>query len=320
MSGALLGPTEERLTAEEEATLRQMQADEGVEAPTLSEEPPPESTPSQESTPRDGEEAIHDDGRPRMVEKRALDEARTRARELQQRLIETERRAAADQARVEERLRLLAEAAQHHVTPPKAAPPDFQTDPVGAIQHGFSDLQERLARLETGNRQVTQQQTEAQAVEELSRWGTAQEEEFAQRTPDYREATQYLLQMRERQARAMPGLNPDMVRQAIRNDILQIAAMARQQGANLGQVLYGLAEASGYRKGGGPAPDRAGENAAERLLRGNDMATTIGSTGGAPKGQPGAQVLINMSDREWERVYEETKKRGPEAIRQLMGM
>jgi hypothetical protein len=336
MSAAL-----ETMTAEEQALMRQMEQDDAadVELPPIEEPAAPaasETEPAVTTKPED---------KPAMVDKRALDEERNRRREAEKRATEIERKAAADLARTEERLRLLAEAAQAHVaqaTAPaaeEAPPPDFNTDPAGFIQHGFKQLQqalgqinERVQKVETGATQLTQQQRDAQAVGELQNWGMAQEAEYARETPDYAAATQFLAQAREKLIRTMGVSDPMEIRASIAQDVQGLARLSRERGLQFGKVLYDLAVAHGYQKaapaasdepaaagrpnGGTPAP--SAENAAERLLRGQDMATTLGSTGGAPRGELTADALGRMSDEEFANYYAKVAK-NPAQMRALFG-
>lgn len=302
--------------------------------PRPQEPPPAESTPPQQSEP----DLV-------QLDRRALEEERRSRRELQKELAEERRKAAAEQARIEERLRLLTEASQQHLEQlrqqqaPKAEempPPDFNTDPAGFIQHGFRSLQqaieqqnERIGRVETGTTNLTQhQQHQAQQLD-LINWGATQEHEFAREHPDYPEAIAYLRQARERLVRLMGVDDEDEVTRDVAAQVQNLALMARARGKQFGQVLYEIAREHGYRPGQQPVggngngsaanPPRQGDTAAERLLRGRDMATTIGASGAAPRGEPGPQHIANMSETEFNEYYAKVRKQGPAALRALLG-
>jgi hypothetical protein len=49
------------------------------------------------------------------------------------------------------------------------------------------------------------------------------------------------------------------------------------------------------------------------------MATSLGSTGAAPRGELAASRVANMSDAEFTELYDGLKKRGGAALRSLLG-
>jgi hypothetical protein len=100
-------------------------------------------------------------------------------------------------------------------------------------------------------------------------------------------------------------------------------------------MLYDLAQANGYRPGSqqaapvatpaapaavlSPVSPVAAASPAERLIRGQEMATTIGSTGSAPRGEIAIRAIAEMSDAEFAKIYENTQKNGGQAMRNLFG-
>lgn len=324
MSGAL-----DTLTPEEQAELDQMRRDDNSGAP-----PPPKGqeepeVAATEPEPQKGvQEPTHaPESQPAMVDKRALDEERDRRRKMAQELEEVKRAAAAERARIEERLRLLTEVAQSHVAPkaeepPEPPAPDFSVDPAGFFKHSFEQLSrhqqkiaERLAKVESGATEQTQRQQQDQAVQELQQWAIAQENEFARETPDYQAAMQYLHNVRAESLRTLGETDPAVIQRTIRNDVLQAANNARQRGKNLGEMLYTIAKHNGYRAAEPAsasatevAPTSASTTAAERLVRGRDMATTLGTTGNAPRGELAPQHLVDMSEKEFEDFLGKIKK------------
>ena len=330
MSAAL-----DQLSAEDTALLNQMQADEAA-APDM---PQPDA-----GTPDPASELVSDaapaptqqpDKQPTMVDKRALDEERARRRELEAKFQAQQ----VENAKVSERLDLLMKAAQQHVTPPPAPPvpaPEFEKDPGAFIKHSFEQLgnrlneqerafQEKLAKLEQGTTQLTQAQQQQQAVAQLDNWAATQEAAYRNETPDYDAAMAHLRDSRTNMMRLM-GVPEEHIAAQIMNDVRGVAHMARERGMNFAETLYKMAGAQGYRKadaapaaaaaaGAAPAP---AANAAERLMRGQDMATTIGSTGAAPRGAPAASVLANMSDAEFAKLYADVSK-DPTRMRAMFG-
>jgi hypothetical protein len=329
------------LSAEEQSQLNQMQADDAASEPMVGFDagPAPASDPvATQADPQPAQQT--EEPKPTMVDKRALDEERARRRELEAKFQQQE----VARAKLEERFNLLLDAAKAHSAQPApttpAAPPvpapEFERDPAGFIKHGFETLgqrlaemersyQEKLQALEQGTTRLTQAQQQAQAAAQLDAWAAAQEAEYAKSVPDYREAMQHLMQTRTQTLHLMGITDPAQVQAQIAMDVRSLANMSRERGANFAETLYKLAGANGYRKAdvapatpAVPAQTAAPANAAERLVRGQEMATTLGATGAAPRGEPAPQALANMSDAEFAKYYE--KVRGnPAALRDLLG-
>lgn len=273
MSAAL-----DTLSAEELAQFKQMEADDRAAGPMPEPvEAPEPRTPTQETeTEQVPEKPAVQPPEQKLVDKRALDEERERRRKAEKATQELERKYAADVARAEERLRLLANAAQAHVdaaATPAARPepkpmPDFNTDPAAFIQRNFEALREELqnvrqqvTKVETGTTHLTQQTAQQQALSELERWGMTQEAAFAAQTPDYQQAMAHLMAAREKQIRRMGVDDPNEVRAMMQADVRGLAQRARERGMNFGETLYGLAEDNGYRKADAGAIEATGTSA-----------------------------------------------------------
>ena len=329
MSAAL-----ETMTADEQAMLRQMQQDDAANPMP----PPDPAGPLAETAPE--APAPEAPVEPERVDKRALDAERERRKKAEKVAAELQTKHAAELARAQTRLEMLASAAQAHIDQAPAAPraepkpaPDWATDPIGAIKHTFDEFEnrqqaviDRLARVETGNTQLTQAQQQMSARADLQSWANAQEAAFAAEKPDYQAAMTHLMQA-ERRAKLAIGVDESEVMGQLTNEIVGLAQMVRQRGKNFGETLYELAESRGYKPSAAandaaPPSARAAvnaESAAERLLRGQDMATTLGSTGGAPRGEAAPQHIAQMSEEEFTRFYDTVKKKGPSALRGLFG-
>lgn len=334
MSGAL-----DKLTAEEQALLDQMQADDRAAdaAEPAAAETPAEAPERTDATPEPGTPAQAPEPKPTMVDKRALDEERARRRELEQKFQAAE----IERAKLGERFEMLRQAAQAHVTPPPAPQtpsPEFEKDPAGYIKYGFERVQQsvedlsknfraELDGIKQGTTKLTEAQQQQRAIADLDAWGASQEAAFRSEAPDYDAAMVHLRDARVGLMRAMAVPEHEIAAQ-IMNDVRGVANLARERGMNFPQMLYKMAQAQGYKRAetapsasdgvvaaATPAP---AANAAERLIRGQDMATTIGSTGAAPRGAPAAQTIANMSDAEFSRLYAEVAK-DPARMRALFG-
>lgn len=323
MSAAL-----DTLTAEEQAQFKEMEA---ADADLAHEEPAP--TPRAE--PAEPAEPAAREPDAKLVDKRALDAERTRRKQIDKDFAEFRVKAAEEQARVTTRLEMLAAAVEANVKAAPAAetpPPAFDADPKGYIEHKFRELDRRQAEfdrraaaVETNATQTAKQQETAAAqnamVADLESWAMQQEAEYAQQSSDYQAAMTHLATARAAQLRAIGVDNPGEIQQIIRDDVRGLAHIARQRGKQLGEVLYNMSKAAGYKAASAAPPastQSTVESAAERLLRGQDMATTVGSTGGAPRGDAGPAAIAAMNDAEWKVAYEKILK-NPAQMRQLFG-
>lgn len=322
------------LSAEETALLKQMEQEDAALGPI-----PEPVEPAAAEVPEPAAEAKEPPKeQPKLVDQRALHEERERRKRLETEL-RTEREA---RTRLDERLTLLTQAAQAAVDAPAARvaepPPAFDADPKAFIERNFQTIRQELAEARQQIQQAAeaasrtaQAQQAAQGLDDLQQWGRSQESEFGQATPDYAQAVQYLRDTREKVIRASGMDDPVQIQRAIAADVRAVAQRARETGANFGAMLYGIAEAHGYRKttaapvaapvaaAAPAATQRPPANAAERLIRGQEMATTLGSTGAAPAGEPAAAVIAGMSDEAFASLYAKVKKNGAGAMKQLFG-
>ena len=146
---------------------------------------------------------------------------------------ELEARYAADMARLNERLAVIAQQTTKPVEQPKAPEiPDINTDPIGHFQAKQALLEKQLEEargFQQQQVQMTQQQAHLQKIgAEVSRL----EQEFAKVTPDYNQAQQHLFQTWAQEAQLL-GRHPE---EAIKFWSMQIVQHAAQQGKNPAQV------------------------------------------------------------------------------------
>lgn len=342
MSGAM-----DSMSAEDTALLDQMRADDAGRPP----EPPPQSEPESQPEAVEAEAPVEPakERPPLNVPQQALDKERTRRQQVEKELAEFRTKAAADTARLEGRFQLIQEAlAQQQPQPqqqtealPEVGPaPDMATDPAGYMRWQ-SGLIERLGKqvetLESRQRGVQQQTEQERQMGELAQWGRASEQQFHQQQPDYGEAVNHLRTARVAQLNIMGIRDPVMQHNAIQQDVNAMAAVARQQGLSLGQMIYELAKNVGYvpreARTAAPAAPPAVEpqpapqapTDAQRLAtmqRGQQIATTVGSSGTAPQVAASPQQIANMSDEAFEEMLGKINKmKGGRnaALRQVFG-
>lgn len=304
-------------------------------APEAPEAPAAEEVPETEDAP-----AAPDAGKPRRDTKApvsALHEEREKRRALERTNAEEKAVHVAELARTQERLNLLAAAVQEaSKPPPPAAPapepiPDFDTDPAGHIRATFKAQQDEIRGLREALgqhgqhfQQMDQQRQQATAHQQLAQWTLAQEQALAASNPEYDPARQHLINVRHQELEAMGYTDPAARQQIIGQDVLQLATQAAQQRGNFAQMVLALSKARGFVMPAAPVAEPpvvepaapATREAAQE--RGRDMALTLGSGGGAPRGALTADNLARMGDADFEAVLAKAKK-DPAAMRALFG-
>ena len=333
----------ETLSKEELAQFEQMRADdaaagdEGLPPVEVAQPDPPAPVEPKAAEP----DAPHE---PKTVDKRALDEERSKRKKAEAAAAELQRKYDADLAKANARFEMLAEAAQAHTASqqPKAPEPaveipDFAADPQGYIKGNFEAMERRhqamLAELKEAKAAaatVGETMQRQEATSQLESWAMQQEAAYAAETPDYTDAMKHLMAARAQQLRLIGVEDEARISQTIRQDVQGLANLARQQGRNFAEMLYGLAQANGFQKKAPgasatapvtpkPSPAVDVDSAAERLIRGAEMATTLGAGGGAPAGEAAPAAIAAMSDAEFAKLYAKVQKNGGAAMRQLFG-
>lgn len=274
-----------------------------------------------------------------MVPHAALESERQKRKAAEQRDRERE----VEFAKLQERLNLLNQAIESTQKKPekptKLEVPDPDKDALGALKAVTNNLklteeENRLLRearekreSEEKSQQERQKQTEAEngrVRAELSR-ASAEEAEFAARTPDFQDAANHIRNLRRQQLQAMgftdqPQYDPQTfsmtrpsIDQMIGQDLLQMARNAQALNKNAGEFLYSMAKASGYQMKPTEQPTSPAQNpqptqpsAAEQIdrlaaaQRANRSLSE--ASGNAPPGKFSAKDLANMSDEKFKKV------------------
>ena len=139
-------------------------------------------------------EAEETDNEGQFVRKGDFKALRQKAEAAERAKAEMEARYAADMARLNERLAIIAQQNAQREQPKAPEIPDINTDPIGHFQTKQAILEKQLEEargFQQQQVQMTQQQAHLQKIgAEVSRL----EQEFAKVTPDYNQAQQHLFQ------------------------------------------------------------------------------------------------------------------------------
>src|SRR6056297_1496286 len=169
-------------------------------------------------------------------------------------------------------------------------------------EHNYSKLQDRLDREEQQRQQTFQAQQRMERAAQL-------EQEFAQKTPDYSQATQFLHQQKVAELQAM-GYGDQEIQAQISRDANAIFDAASSAGINPAQLLYMRAKEAGYQN----TPEASEK--VTKLAEAQKQTQGVGSAGGGKQsGRLTPTDVANMSERE----FEKAKRERPDEIRAAMG-
>lgn len=235
-------------------------------------------------------------------------------------------------ARMEERLRLVAEGGQAQpgaaatAAPQAPAEPATPPDPNEDIFGAYAHLQAELAALKAGQTQLT----EAQKAEAAERTAATQRNEVltayrgdVQRTiaaqPEFAQAYEHLFSGRIAELELLGVPKADAV-QAVRDEEFGIAQAAIAAGQSPAARLMQLAKLRGFAPmpAEPTAPAAPAETPAEksaRIAKGQAASLSLSSTGGTPAGEITAEMLANMSEADFAKM----EKANPARVRAIMG-
>lgn len=233
-TGATGAETETTETTETGAEAEQSQrADAGAE------------TEAQPGVDKPGEKELPQ--RTKMVPHEALHEERQRRQKAEERAEEIQRKADERLTAIISKLgeqKPAAPAAEVAKPVEKTEIPDPDQDALGALRATTAEiklLKDFKEKYEAGQASTT----EAQVIIGKA---TSLEAEYERTVmPDYRQASQFMAESRKRELTAL-GNDPIQVQQIMRQEAIELAANAIQQGKNPAEVIAALAKSRGYQK------------------------------------------------------------------------
>ncbi len=283
----------------------------------LAEETPEEVSPEGETeTPEtpEGEEEKEEEVKPLVKGdlKVALKEERKRRQELgkelekktkesEERIAKVREEAAAREAKVNERLEILARAMQIAQAPPvQEEIPLYEEDPVGYLKYH----QEKQEREQRELKQTAEQQAEANRIQsEVNRViGTYQSQchRFAQEKPDFNAAYNYMVAFRRKELELLGHTDPQKREEAIVRDEFQLAAEAEKRGINPAVWIYELAKHRGYKPAAADPPLAAKLPAnLDKEKAAAAAGKSLGTVAGSPSLPLTAEALVSMGEAEF---------------------
>lgn len=249
-------------------------------------EPAPTEPETQDAAPEPSE--AHDEApetQDRRVPLKALQEERQKRAEYERQLQEFQRR--------EQEWRQWAEQVQrqqmmgHNGGPQmeqEAAPPDPETDPIGALKYE----REQRQRLNEAIQQQQQAAQQQQYVQQLNQVAYQAATQFQQQAPDYQDAYRYALQSRAQELVAL-GTPETQVANILQREELSLIDTALRNGRNPAEAIYQFAKARGF-SGKTAAPAAVAPNP---MLQQAKAAVAPSATSG---GAPAAKGTISDAD------------------------
>lgn len=272
---------------------------EALNAP--SSEPAAEEQPSTQEVPQTPAPQAQDHGAEK-VDVRALQEARANERQLRAELAKRTE----EQARLDERVNMLAAALQSRSATPEPAPPTLEEDPFGHIDHRFQGTAKELETLKTEIRQF--KEAEARRVQEiaiqneraavLSRAQTAANR-AAEKHPDVNDAVNHVVNasVAELQRRVQSGIiPPERYEEAVQNHFTALCAQAPEDPDQFADYIRSHARFWNWQGKQGGQPQPSVQDLAARQERHMSLS---GVSGGEAPQAIDAKALANMSDKEF---------------------
>lgn len=223
-----------------------------------------------------------------------LMEERAKAKEWRAQLEQERVQRAAEQAKLQERLDILARAYQ----PKEEQPPAFEDDPVAATRYGLQKTGESLQEVAKQVAEVRQRQEAEEFERRITAAAVSAEQQFKAQAPDYDAAIEHLVRQRAGELSALGYQGPQIL-QVMQNERAALLQQTLANGRNPAQTLYELAKVRGYApKPVAPAP----EAKLETLQAGAKAAAGIDNVAGRQQKSISVQSLIEMDDDQFAKI------------------
>jgi hypothetical protein len=236
-------------------------------------------------------------------------EERNKARQIREQFEAERRQWTAAEARLQERLDILAQAMTRDQQSKQAAP-SFDDDPIAATVHGFQQTGEVVKNLQDKLAQIEKGQQAERFEQQLTHAAIAAEQQFKAAAPDYDSAIEHLVNARGRELAAL-GYQGNQILEIMKGERSAVLQQSLQTGRNPAQVLYELAKVRGFAPKAAPPK---GEQKMDALEAGSKAASGIDNVAGRQTKSISLQSLIEMDDDEFYKLSS-----SPKAFRRLFG-
>jgi len=276
-------------TAEDKATMDEMQRDEQTEETT--EEPVAGPVEVKEETK---------EKEPQTVPYGVLREERDKRQALEDQIAQQ----TAQIGRMENTFQQVLNRAQETVDP-KVETPDFDLDPDAFTRHKLEGIEKRLDD-DAQDRKTQQdgQAKEQKAKQFLDMYSNAARE-FSNDTPDAGEAYKFALETMDSELKLRGVIDSAERSRILEREEEQIVARAFQQGVNPAKRIYELAVARGYKA------KQTDEDKLERLAKTEDANNSLSGTGGDGGSAPVTLArLAELDGDDFDKAFEKARSSG----------
>lgn len=252
--------------------------------------------PSQPSPEQSSEQPRDEKGK--FVPHQALHAEREEHKKTKAQLEEINRR----QAILEDRWNTMLKATQAQKEP-EQGPPDPETDIFGHAKWQAEQLRKLEAQLSERQKQEEQFYQQSQAEQEITNYWQASVQDYATRTPEFRDAAQWLSDFRHKQLEALAIVDKRMADPAARNqqidaELKAIIGQAKQEGLNPAELVHQLAKGWGF----APKPAEQTITLPDKLSsieKAQQASRTLASTGGKTSEPLTADAILQMPNDEF---------------------
>lgn len=184
--------------------------------------------------------------------------------------------------------------------------PDKNEDPVGYLAWQQGKTLEEIRSFKEEQAEKTKQTEEERVQQTFLSEYQRNIDTFAKDNPDYNDAAQFLLRVRDEELQTLGIDDPDQRMQILHQDALTIGAYAMQQGKNPGSIFYSLAKKRGYTRNE-QAFEPEKPSPLDTVRRGQKAATSLSGASGSAPVEITAEALLAMDIDEF-RKYTSGKK------------
>lgn len=247
------------------------------------------------------ESSDDDEKSPKRDYEKAFKVERHKRKELREALEANARKTAELEATLQRLQQNMQQQAQPKQEAPQEPIPDPDVDPLGYQQYQIKQLE---SQIQTQNKYLSERATheqramQQQAFVETYRKSAMQ---FAEKTPEFKEAYQYLIENRIKEHVAA-GYSPDEANALAVEEEMSIVAKAYQDKVNPAERLYNLAKHRGYSAKTSQTKTTAPKNLAD-IKKGMAKSKSLQPGGEALERELGIDDVDNMSPEEFDTFW-----------------
>jgi hypothetical protein len=182
---------------------------------------------------------------------------------------------------------------------PEEVVPDAATDPLGHLMYQQKQIQAQIEAIRTGTQQQQEETSQQTQFNTFITNVNSQVAAFKTTHADYDDAYKHLVDVRVADFTDR-GYTPQVAREMVSREEMDIAGKALQAGKNPAEVAYGMAKRYGYAVKAAPTP---AENKLDTIKKGLETGKEVERT--APPSQLTLANLKEASDKDLDKMVQE---------------